>query len=196
MLARGFLLLICITQTISSAHAVPTPHNATTSVPRGAWVQGDVVCVPTKWSDIFTFYLVNYVSHAATVRSLPGEMPWPSALNVAMALLFPYSGILRGLEAIIRRAEMCKDDLDKAKRSGALCVVVRDRWWHCTSTWWLFTSDKAYTETSITIPGSVVPRVGTKQVASKQPATGARASRVSSATSTPDVGNTLGERPL
>jgi hypothetical protein len=51
-------------------------------------------------------------------------------LTVILALLFPFSGISRGVEAIARHASWppC-DELTRAARAGALCTVVRGRYW-------------------------------------------------------------------
>lgn len=47
-----------------------------------------------------------------------------------MALIYPYSGLMRGIEAITRRAAWRKgDELQRAAAAGALCVVVRDKTW-------------------------------------------------------------------
>ncbi|KAH9215618.1 hypothetical protein DL95DRAFT_253878, partial [Leptodontidium sp. 2 PMI_412] len=46
-----------------------------------------------------------------------------------LALLFPASGTLRGLTAIVRCAIRQKTPLQKAARSGALCMVVRSAEW-------------------------------------------------------------------
>jgi len=106
--------------------------NITITVPEGTSNHGDpdILCVPSKWTDILLFYAVNYLAHAVTVKSLPGEKLEETAYYIAMALIYPYSGLLRGIEAIIRRAAWYRgNELQQAARAGALCVVVRDRTW-------------------------------------------------------------------
>jgi hypothetical protein len=80
--------------------------NITITVPSGTTNHGDpnLLCTPTKWTDIILFYTVNYIAHAVTVKSIPGEQKYDSAFLILSALLYPYSGLLRGLEAIFRRA--------------------------------------------------------------------------------------------
>lgn len=106
--------------------------NITITVPEGTTNHGDpdILCVPSKWTDILIFYAVNYFAHAVTVKSLPGEKLEETAYYIAMALIYPYSGLLRGIEAITRRAAWCRgNELQQAARAGALCVVVRDKTW-------------------------------------------------------------------
>lgn len=45
-------------------------------------------------------------------------------------MLYPYSGLPRGIESILRRAIFFRSsELETACRAGALCVVVRSRLW-------------------------------------------------------------------
>ena len=49
---------------------------------------------------------------------------------VVMALLIPSSGILRALAALFRHSCFSHgDELQKAARAGALCMVTRDAFW-------------------------------------------------------------------
>lgn len=67
------------------------------------------------------------------MRSLPGEKFGEQVLTVVLALLFPYSGVSRGVEAIARHSAWPpghrRSDLDVATRSGALCAIVRRHYW-------------------------------------------------------------------
>jgi hypothetical protein len=106
--------------------------NITVTVPEGTSNHGDanILFLPTKWTNIVIFYLVNYVAHAATVKSLPGEKLGEMVYVAVVALIFPYSGLIRGIEAIVRRAAWRKGNaLQRAAKVGALCVVVRDKTW-------------------------------------------------------------------
>jgi hypothetical protein len=86
-------------------------------------------CTPATWVDVITFYIANYIAHAATVITLPGEAT-SSAVWVAIAsLLFPISGVIRGFQAILSFAIFGKTDLQRAARAGALCMVVRNGDW-------------------------------------------------------------------
>lgn len=85
--------------------------------------------VPSPWFGVAMFYLGNYASHAATVITYPGETPFNVILAIIFALFFPTSGIIRGLGAICRWANIQTTDLRVAARAGALCHVVRTEKW-------------------------------------------------------------------
>jgi hypothetical protein len=79
-----------------------------------------------------SFFIANYFAHAATVRANPGEDWKDFTFAVVLAIAFPFSGVARGLEAIIRRLRgyrRSESALRKAARAGALCIVVRDENW-------------------------------------------------------------------
>lgn len=89
---------------------------------------------------ILVFFVTNYLAHAATIVGYPGESLIDSVLGFVFAILFPASGIIRGLSAIFRHAELerisdmlCRASkptpLEVAARAGALCHVVRSEIW-------------------------------------------------------------------
>ena len=128
-----FLLSACIApQTACMPTTPPTTENITITVPKGSRLQGSdlqVLCTPSKWTDVAKFLLANYVAHAVTVKSVPGESFISVLKNVVCSLLFPVSGVKRGVDAIYQRAILAKTPLDAAARAGALCMVVRSREW-------------------------------------------------------------------
>ncbi|BCS04901.1 uncharacterized protein AKAW2_80702A [Aspergillus luchuensis] len=66
----------------------------------------------------------------SSVKSIPGENMFSALFNVVIALIYPYYGIYRGLDAICRCGNWYyQDPLRMAARSGALCTVVRDDQW-------------------------------------------------------------------
>lgn len=85
--------------------------------------------MPATWQDVFVFILVNYVTHAMTVNSLPGESVTASAFYNLVALLLPFTGAWRGIRAIKSAARFGKDQMQHAARAGALCVVARSMDW-------------------------------------------------------------------
>jgi hypothetical protein len=112
----------------TASTAFPTATNTTILLPEGTSNYGnpDILCTPATWVDIALFLLINYGAHAATVRSMPGEKIMDTIFNTLIALCFPYSGIVRGLDAIARCAILeCRNELQMAARAGALCQVVR-----------------------------------------------------------------------
>src|SRR2546423_328016 len=66
-------LVLLLLPRSSDAHL--TLENITITVPNGTTDHGDphLLCLPAKWSDIALFFFGNYLAHAATVKSLPGE---------------------------------------------------------------------------------------------------------------------------
>ena len=117
---------------LSSKLARAVDHqNITISVPKNFSNHGrdDLFCVPARWYQILIFFAVNYISHAATVKSRPGQMLYRAAGDFLLALAFPFSGVLRAIESFSRFSWPNKNDLVKATRAGALCVVVRNSDW-------------------------------------------------------------------
>lgn len=116
------------------------PHrllmNITILVPNGTTQHGNerILCLPITsnyWPSIltvFTFFATNFLAHAATVKSSPGDNRRVKACNAFLALLFPMSGLLRALNAILGYSRGATE-LEKARNAGALCMVVRDRHW-------------------------------------------------------------------
>jgi hypothetical protein len=111
--------------------------NITILVPNGTTQHGNerIVCLPITshyWpsiSAVIIFFAANFLAHAATVKSSPGDATHVQACNAFLALLFPMSGLLRALNAILRYSRVAKTELDKACNAGALCMVVRGRHW-------------------------------------------------------------------
>ena len=112
--------------------APPPTENITITVPKGSRLQGSdlqVLCTPSKWTDAAKFLLANYAAHAVTVKSIPGES-FISVLKIIIcSLLFPVSGVKRGVNAIYQRAILAKTPLEAAAKAGALCMVVRSLEW-------------------------------------------------------------------
>lgn len=108
-----------ITSHLASAQATnPTSISSSNTDP-------SVICRPAKWTDIVIFYLGNYLAHAATTLSLPGQSPLGLMFVIAAALFFPISGVFRGFRAISTLAIFAETELQTAARAGSLCMVVR-----------------------------------------------------------------------
>lgn len=87
------------------------------------------ICKSASWTDFVSFFFGNYVSHAATIVTFPGEPTRLKIINMLLAVFFPCIGAGRGLMAILRRGIFQKDPLQRALHSQALCMVVRSRDW-------------------------------------------------------------------
>ncbi|KAF7890479.1 hypothetical protein EAF00_008794 [Botryotinia globosa] len=91
---------------------------------------GHILCLPITrdyWSSVaavIIFFATNYLAHAATVKSRPGDDSLLQGRNALLALFFPMSGPRRALNAIFRLPILARNELEKACRAGALCMVV------------------------------------------------------------------------
>jgi hypothetical protein len=107
----------------------------TISVPNGTVTHDDghVLCVygSSLRSSFYivAFFAANYAAHAATVKSNPGDKLPVTVCNIILALLFPVSGLMRAVNAIVRFGRRGRSDVQKACRAGALCMVVRVPGW-------------------------------------------------------------------
>ena len=102
--------------------------NITISVPASTSDHGDpnLLCTPIKWLDLIVFFLANYFAHATTMKALPRESTRDFIFTVLVAIMFPFSGVTRGIEAIVRHASLHREDLQRAVRAGALYIIVRN----------------------------------------------------------------------
>ena len=105
--------------------------NITITVPPGTTNHGNahLLCTPSSWTDVVTFFFANFFAHAATLKSLPGEPAIPASWALVFALMIPTSGIVRGLKAIYQRAILCDTPLETAAKAEALCMVIRTASW-------------------------------------------------------------------
>ena len=98
--------------------------NMTISAPAGTSDHGDpnLLCTAIKWLDVLIFFLANYFAH---VKAFPGETAKDFAFTVFLAIAFPFSGVSKDLEAIMRHAsyyrnasnDNAKNDLQTAVRA-------------------------------------------------------------------------------
>jgi hypothetical protein len=107
------------------------PTNTTVVLPPGTDNHGNpnLLCTPTSWSDIAIFFLGNFVAHAATVHSFPGENLRSRVFNRVFALFMPGYGLFRGIAMISTFAAFGKTNLEVATRAGNLFMVVRTLNW-------------------------------------------------------------------
>jgi hypothetical protein len=77
--------------------------NFTITVPPNAQNHGDpgLICLPPIWADYFIFFATNYIAHAATLISVPGETLWEILISTANALFIPGSGALRAFRFLV-----------------------------------------------------------------------------------------------
>ena len=123
------LLLLSIALLLSASPAQPRPSSSITNTISDDLPGSQVVCTPTRWYDIVWFYFANYLLHALSVRSLPGENLFSIIVFKLSCLLIPYTGLRRGLCLIARAGNLTKNDFQAATRANALCMVVRGPDW-------------------------------------------------------------------
>ncbi|KAF2794343.1 hypothetical protein K505DRAFT_374704 [Melanomma pulvis-pyrius CBS 109.77] len=95
-------------------------------------IHGDkkLICIPANWGAVLVFCLTNYLAHCATVKAHPGETVGEYSMAMILALVLPSSGITRAMDSIIRRSNLRKmNELGRATKAGALCMVIRDETW-------------------------------------------------------------------
>lgn len=126
---RHLLAFACLLCFVTSLPAEKPPA---VILPPRAFNHGDprLLCTPTTLKDIVLVFSANYLAHVATVKLVPGARMSSIILTSLYALVFPYSGLTRGLESIFRRAVFSKTDLEMAAQAGALCIVVRSHDWY------------------------------------------------------------------
>ncbi len=114
----------------------PSPSGDTSTVladqyssTNGTQGSSHVICRPTTWYDVCLFYFTNYIIHALSVRSLPGENIFSSTSFRFICLLIPFTGVRRGLSLVLRASNLAPNDLQAAARARALCMIVRSKDW-------------------------------------------------------------------
>ena len=140
------LILMTLAGLLTIADCLPAP-NITIPAPEGYLNHGknDLICVPIKWYDVLIFFFTNYISHAATVKSRPGQKFRQAARDFFLALAFPYSGLSRALSAFSELSRS-KHALTKAYHAGALWVVEKYDW-------------QSISEDSLVSPDQVIERL-------------------------------------
>lgn len=124
-------LLASVAWAQNSTNTTTTATNNSTQCPipnvPGHFYSSDCkfLCRQTRWTDALVFFLGNYVAHAATVVTKPGQTTLSSVTAIVTAILFPGSGVRNGVDAILSKAIWGKTDLLIAAHAGALCAVVK-----------------------------------------------------------------------
>lgn len=88
-------------------------------------VKGQLVCWSADGTDFLKFLIFNYLLHAITILSSPGDGILLGVVNKLIGLSMPLCGVGRAITIIYRFAHSGKTPLDTALRAGALCMVAR-----------------------------------------------------------------------
>lgn len=133
-LASGLLLLLALLLpylTDASPLARPTTIITTTTGSNPIAVDAKHVCVqPAPWTQIFSFFLTNYIARIATFKKTSGYEGSRDYLRTIVSLFVPFFGISQAASTIARGSRFLgKDELGRALHAGTLCVVQRKQSW-------------------------------------------------------------------
>lgn len=121
----GFITFLLVTTSLVKGTPAP-PTNTTVGPEIGSL---EIHCERTDWYDVCWFFFANYILHALSVPALPGEKFYSSLVFKFCCFLLPYTGIRRGLGLILRASNLSSNDLQRAARAQALCMVIRTSDW-------------------------------------------------------------------
>lgn len=82
-------------------------------------------CRSADWTDVAKFILANYITHAFTVITRPGERTKDRIGFVLWSLFMPFAGVSRAIAVICMCARTSGNDLAMAHRAGALYTLVK-----------------------------------------------------------------------
>ncbi|KAI4271293.1 MAG: hypothetical protein LQ337_006118 [Flavoplaca oasis] len=114
---------------IGQGGATPILHHRSNGTITTESDGSEIWCESSEWYDVLWFWFANFLLHALSVRSLPGESWISSTVFKFCCLLVPYTGVRRGLCLILRASNLAGDDLRAAARANALCMVIRGPEW-------------------------------------------------------------------
>lgn len=80
-------------------------------------------CRSLRWPEIMQFILFNYVLHAVTILSRPGDGIISSTYSRLIVFLLPLVGMVRAVQVIHRFARGEGTPLHIAIRAQALCMI-------------------------------------------------------------------------
>ncbi|KAI4234314.1 MAG: hypothetical protein L6R40_006791 [Gallowayella cf. fulva] len=124
-----FILISLSLVSNGAAWARPAPDNKNNGTITEESDGSHVWCESSQWYDVLWFFFANFLLHALSVRSLPGESYVSSTVFKFCCLLVPYTGVRRGLCLILRASNLAGNDLESAARANALCMVIRGPEW-------------------------------------------------------------------
>ncbi|KAH7138254.1 hypothetical protein B0J11DRAFT_10868 [Dendryphion nanum] len=101
----------------------------TVLVPEGSTNHGmeNLICSPAQWTDYLIFFAINYVAHAFTLMSPPGETTSETIMSGIWAFFVPGTGAIRSLRWIFSHAITASGAFQEALRAGAVCMVVKKK---------------------------------------------------------------------
>lgn len=85
----------------------------------------NLICSPTEWTDYIIFFAINYMAHAFTLMSRPGETISERIMSGICAFFVPGTGAIRSLRWVFSHPITASSALEEALRAGAICMVVK-----------------------------------------------------------------------
>lgn len=94
-------------------------------------VTSNHVCVrPAPWTQIFSFFLTNYIARIATFKKTSGYEGSRDYFRTIVSLFVPFFGISQAASTIARGSRFLgKDELGRALHAKTLCIVQRKQSW-------------------------------------------------------------------
>lgn len=80
-------------------------------------------CRNVRWTDVLQFIFFNYILHAATIISSPGDGIISATYSRLIVLFLPPVGTIRAVRVIYRFARGEGKPLDIALGAQALCMI-------------------------------------------------------------------------
>jgi hypothetical protein len=117
-LLRETLLVLSLAFSLSTATPVIRPRQVEPPVKPSTALQ-----------ETLKFIATNYIAHAFTVSIAAGYGSYYSILFAFASLFFPYIGLVTACRSLEQLAVLEPDPLKRAARAGALCMVVRTKFW-------------------------------------------------------------------
>jgi hypothetical protein len=85
----------------------------------------EIICRPSTWLDIFTFFILNYGLHAITIPTRPGLLGKEAIVLLMYTISSPYGHMMVSIGKIVRFSKPWKTELEQAFQSRAVCVLVK-----------------------------------------------------------------------
>jgi len=117
-------ILVILITALSSSIAAPTVQNVTGTVLSTTNIARSKII----W-DILKYIGTNYIAHAFTINTAAGYGSLYATTFGLTSLFFPYIGLSTACRSLEQMAILEKDPLKRAARAGALCMVVRTKYW-------------------------------------------------------------------
>jgi hypothetical protein len=117
-------ILVILITALSSSIAAPIVQNVTGTVLSSTNIARSKII----W-DILKYIGTNYIAHAFTINTAAGYGSLYATTFGLTSLFFPYIGLSAACRSLEQMAILEKDPLKRAARAGALCMVVRTKYW-------------------------------------------------------------------